>query len=201
MKLLVAKSLVFLAVACLGVQQAHACWLCVGSSDPPFCTTYFNDCSTGCLPCDGGCCASLRDNKKSSCSTVKRMAWQENTVKPETDKANHLKEFLAMADRGVFDGKIVYTHPDSTIAKGVMNLPVDHWKSFTQKVVMKGAPKDSRLDPKLQSEDKPQTILEIETKTGHKLVIHLVEESTMQKWQQAQPQSKSTKPTLEDNAL
>jgi hypothetical protein len=128
------------------------------------------------------------------------MAWQENTVKPETDKANHMKEFLALVDRGVFDGKIVYTHPDSTIAKGIMNLPVDHWKSFTEKVVMKGAQKDPRLDPKLQGEDKPQTILEIETKTGHKLVIHLVEESTMQKWQ-AQPQSKSTKPSLEDNAL
>lgn len=102
-----------------------------------------------------------------------------------------------MADRGVFDGKRVYMHPDSTIAKGIMNLPVDHWKSFTQKVVMKGGQQDPRLDPKLQSDDKPQTILEIETKTGHKLVIHLIDESAM-KESPNQPQSKSQKPTIED---
>jgi hypothetical protein len=217
MKQIVAKSLMFLAVSFLGVQLAHACCLCdsggsgypycaqtdfgaeicVGSGDPPFCQTYYNDCSTGCLPCYGGCCASLKDNKKGTCSTIKRMAWQEITPKRETDKSDHLKEFLAMADRGVFDGKIVYTHPDSTIAKGIMNLPVDHWKSFTQKVVMKGGQKEPALDPKLQSGAKPQTILEIETKTGHKLLIHLVEESTMTKWQN-QPQSKSQKQAIEE---
>lgn len=133
MKHILAQSLMFLVVACLGVQLAHACGLCdssggcpycaqaglgaefcVTTDSPPYCQTYYNDCSTGCKPCDGGCCASLREDKEGSCSTVKRMAWQESTIKPETDQSNHLKEFLAMADRGVFDGKRVYMHPDST---------------------------------------------------------------------------------------
>lgn len=205
-----------LVAACLGVQLAHACWLCdssggypccaqaglggefcVTSDSPPYCQTYYNDCSTGCIPCDGGCCASLREDNKGSCSAIKRMAWHESTIGPEIDKSNHLEEFLAMADRGAFDGKGIYMHPDSTVAKGIMNLPVDHWKSFTQKVVLKGGQKDPRLDPKLQGDDKPQTILEIETKTGHKLVIHLIDESSMMK-PQSQPQSKSQKPAIVD---
>lgn len=217
MKQIVAASLTLLVVSCLGVSLAHACWvcdssgygypscaqadfgaeICMGSSDPPYCQAFYNDCSTGCLPCPGGCCASLKDDKKGQCSTVKRMALQVSTARPEIDKADHLKEFLAMADRGAFDGKTVYTHPDSGIAKGIMSLPVDHWKSFTQKVVMKGGQKDPRLDPKLQSDGKPQTILEIETKTGHKLVIRLIDESKS-KDSQGQPQSKLRKPTLED---
>jgi len=200
MKHAVAKSLMLLVAACLGVQLAHACWLCDSSGGYPCCNqpdlTYYNDCSTGCIPCDGCCCASLREDNKGG-STVKRMAWQGSTIGPEIDKSDHLKEFLAMADRGVFDGKRVYMHPDGTIAKGIMNLPVDHWKSFIQKVVMRGGQKDPRLDTKLQSEDTPQTILEIETKTGHKLVIHLIDESTMKK-SQNQPQSKSQKPSIGD---
>jgi hypothetical protein len=172
--------------------------VCVTSSDPPFCETYFDDCSQGCQICGPGCCASLKDNKKGSCSTIKTMAWQGSTVKPDTlnsehDKQSHLKEFLAMADRGVFDRKIIYTHPDSSIAKGLMSLPVSHWKSFTQKVVLKGG-----QDKPIKAEQgRPQTILDLETKTGHKLVIHLVDESAM-KWQQRQPQSKLTTPSLED---
>lgn len=216
MKGMVAKSLVLLSLACLGVEVAHACWLCdssggypycaqaglggeirVSSSTSPYCQVYFNDCSTGCIVCPPGCCASLREGSKGACSTVKKMAWQESAAGPEVDKANHFQEFLAMADRGVFDGKIVYTHPDSGIAKGIMNLPIHHWKSFTEKVVMKGGQKDPRLDPKLQSQDRPQTILEIETKTGHKLVIHLVEESATEKGK-SQPQSKSRNPAIED---
>lgn len=173
---------------------------CITSSDPPYCQTRYDDCSSGCIPCDGGCCASLKDGKKSSCS-IKKTAWQSTTVqtppKREIDRADHLEDFLARADRGEFDGKTIYTHVDNTVVKGLMNLPLDHWKSFTQKIVMKGQQKDPHLSPQLQSEDRPQTILEIETKTGHKLVIHLIDESAIQKMQN-QPQSKSEKPAIRD---
>lgn len=184
----------FLVVTFMGVQLAHACWVRDSGDSPPYCQAYYNG-STGYIPCGSGCCGNLRDYRKGSSSAIRRIAWQES-AKPETDKSDHLKEFLAMADRGAFDGKKVYMHPDSTIAKGIMNLPVDHWKSFTQKVVLKGGQQNARLDPKLQGEDKPQTILEIETKTGHKLEIHLIDESTM-KQSQNQPQSKSLKPSIE----
>ena len=224
MKHIAAKLLVFLAFACLSVELAHACYICgfdsgggypscyvvglgaevcVGSSDPPFCTTYFNDCCNdgsggcGCTPCGGGCCASLKNNKKGSCSTLKRMALQEGTNKPETSKPDHLKEFLAMVESGAFDGKTVYMDASGTIAKGISNLPLDHWKSFTQKVVMKGWQKDPRLDPKLQAEGTPQVLLEVETKTGHKFVIHLTDDSTIKKALNQQ-QSKSKQPSIDD---
>jgi hypothetical protein len=216
MKQTVLKSLVFVAFAGLSIQLAHACWICgggdgggypscapvglgaevcVGSSDPPYCTTYFNDCCNdgsggcGCIPCDGGCCASLKNNKSGSCSTFKRMALQEGT-KTEASGPDHLKEFLEMADNGAFDGKTVYLDASGPIAKGILNLPLDHWKSFTQKTVLKGSQKDPRLDPKLQPEGTPQVLLEVETRAGHKFVIHLVDDSTIKK-ALSQQQSKS----------
>jgi hypothetical protein len=109
------------------------------------------------------------------------MALQEGTITPETSKPDHLKEFLAMAESGAFDGKTVYMDASGTIAKGMLNLPLDHWKSFTQRVVMKGWEKDPRLDPKLQRDGTPQVLLEVETKTGHKFVVHLTDDSTIKR--------------------
>ncbi len=226
MKHIVAKSLMFLIFA-LSVQLAHACWICdtsnipypscgvvglgaefcIQSSDPPFCSTAYNDCcddgsgGCGCIPCGGGCCADLKNNKKGSCSAViKRMALQEGTIEPETSKPDHLKEFLAMAESGAFDGKTIYMDASSTIAKGIMNLPLDHWKSFTQKVVMKGWQKDPRLDSRVQRDGTPQVILEVETKTGHKFVIHLVDDAAVKKVLKQQ-QSNSQQPSIKDKLL
>jgi hypothetical protein len=175
--------------------------VCVTLSDPPFCETYFNDCSSGCIPCPGGCCASLKDHKQESCQ-VKKMSWQESgTINPQP-RTDHLQEFLDMVEKGVFDKKIIYTSPSSSIGKGLMDLPVDHWKSF--KVVMKGA-EDYGIKPAKKLADKPQTVLEIETKSGHKLVVHLVGDSTMKKLQKSpQPHSQpdpTQNPAMKDKSL
>lgn len=223
MKHIVAVSLAFLFFTCLSVRPAHACFICgsggggypscavvgagaeacVTSSDPPYCSTYFDDCCNdggggcGCVPCNGGCCASLQDNRKGSFPTVKRMALQEIAVKPEASKPDHLKEFLAMAESGAFDGKTVNLDASGTIARGILNLPLDHWKSFTHQVVMKGWQKDPRLDPKVQSDSTPQELLQVETKTGHRFVIHLISDSAIKK-ALVQQQSKSQQPGVRD---
>ena len=56
-----------------------------------------------------------------------------------------------MANSGAFDGKTVYMDASGAIAKGILNLPLDHWKSFAQRVVMKGGQKDPKLDPKVRA--------------------------------------------------
>jgi len=196
MKQTVAKSLVFLIFACLTRAEA-----CAGSSDFPYFATHFNDCCNGSGDCgrvlsDASACVSPENNKKPSCPTVKKIALQEGTTKPETSEPNHLKEFLAMAESGAFEGKTVYLDSSGTLARGIFNLPLDHWKSFTQRVVMKGWQKDPRLDPKLQRDGIPQVLLDVETKTGHKFVIHLTDDSTIKKALNQQ-QSKSQQPSIE----
>ncbi len=61
-----------------------------------------------------------------------------------------------MMEKGAFDGKVVYIGSDNPIMKGIMQMPVNHWKSFTQKVVMQGWKQDPRLDPKLQKQGTPR---------------------------------------------
>jgi hypothetical protein len=180
MKHIVAKTLVFLIFACLSIQLAHACY--IGATDG----------HGGYPSCD--------IVGVGACSAVKRMALQEGTIEPETSKPDHLKEFLAMAESGAFDGKTIYMDASSTIAKGIMNLPLDHWKSFTQKVVMKGWQKDPRLDSRVQRDGTPQVILEVETKTGHKFVIHLVDDAAVKKVLKQQ-QSNSQQPSIKDKLL
>lgn len=214
----------FLVAALLSsVKPAHACWIggsdggypscmvvgagsqiCATTDYPPYCQANWNDCCNdggggcGCIPCGGGCCASLKSDKQTSCATIKKMAWvQESTTEPDANKPNHLKEFLAMADRGEFDGKTIYMDDSGPIAKGILNLPLDHWKSFTQQVVMKGWKKDPRLDLRVQHDGTPQILLQVETKTGHKFTIHLVTDSAI-KGAINQPQSKSQQPNLND---
>jgi hypothetical protein len=220
MKQIVSKSLMFLFVACMGlagVQLAHACYqctsgganpectpgfsagaeICVQSSDPPFCTPEDNDCcqgTCGCEPCNGGCCASLKGDNKHSCAAIRRMA-QETTapIPPEVDKVDHLKDFLANADRGKFDGKLIFMHKDGRVANELMKLPLDQWKSFTERIVLKGEP---HISPGQGDDSKPKTVLEIETKTGHKVVILLQDEVPI-KDAPEQPQAKSQKPNIE----
>jgi hypothetical protein len=208
MRQIALRSLIFLVAAACSVQLADACYICGGGGgggypscqvtglgaedcatlpDPPYCQTFFNDCCNdggggcGCTPCDGGCCASLKNGQKSSCPTLKRMALQEVPIQPGPDKPNHVKEFLAMVESGKFDGQTVYMDASGTLAKGILNIPLDYWKSFTQKVVMKGWQKDPRLDPRVQHNGEPQILLEVETKTGHKFVIHLITDSEIKR--------------------
>lgn len=202
------RSLMCLVVAACSIQIAQACYIygggggggypsceavgvgaedCATLPDPPYCQTYFNDCCNdgsggcGCTECGDGCRASLKNDKRGSCSTLKRMALQERTLHTQTSKPDHLKEFLAMAESGKFDGQMVYMDASGTLAKGILNLPLDHWKLFTQQVVMKGWQKDPRLDPRLQQDGEPQIILQVETKTGHKFIIHLITDSAIRK--------------------
>ncbi|HXY78780.1 MAG TPA: hypothetical protein VEH47_08195 [Candidatus Acidoferrales bacterium] len=159
--------------ACQGAE------FCIISSDPPYCETRYDDCGPcePCLQCGPGCCASSK-NGKTKCGLKKTALALDGAPRAPTD---HLSEFLADADAGVFDGKKIYMSLGSPLAKQLLEVPVSHWKSFTQKVVLKGWQPDKGLDPKLQKEGTPQILLEIETKTGHKLVIHLVDVPPMKK--------------------
>lgn len=68
---------------------------------------------------------------------------------------DHFNEFMALIEKGKFDDKVVNMGSDNPIAERLMEMPVDHWKSFTQ------------------NKDGNQTLLDIETKTGHKFTMRL----------------------------
>ena len=206
MRLKLLPVLLGLAVMCLNVQLAHACWhcasgggypscqgfsvgaeVCVTSDDPPYCSTYFNDCYQQCLRCDPGCCAGFKGGKGGPCSKVVRIAFPQD-AKPDGQYHDHFQEFLDMVEKGAFDGKTIYTDSISSIGKGLLNTPVDHWRSFSQEVVLKGG-KDK---PANVEKGKPMRILHIETKTGHKLTVHLADPATMQRMRQGSSQPTPT---------
>ncbi len=94
---------------------------------------------------------------------------------------DHSQEFLDLIEKGALDGKVVYMDSDNPIMKTIMQMPVDHWKSFSQKVVLTGWKQDARLDPKVQKEGTPQVLIEVETKTGHKFTIHTIKSEDVKK--------------------
>lgn len=82
------------------------------------------------------------------------------------------KEFMVLVEQGKFDGLTVYMGHDNPILKGIMETPVDQWKSFEKRTILVGWKQDKHLDPTLQKPGTPQILIEVKTKTGHKFTIH-----------------------------
>jgi hypothetical protein len=216
----------FLGVCCFNARIARACYICgggggggypscmvvsggaevcVGQSQPPFCSTYYNDCCQGCgcaEDCGGPyCCVGGKsiDGKKKACPSLKKSAFQlsgDGVTLPQPQQKryqDHFQDFLALVEKGEFDGKVVYIHSDNPIMKGIMQMPVSHWKSFSQKVVLQGWKQDPRLDPKVQKKGTPQVLIEVETKTGHNFTIHVTNVEDVKK---ALDNSKDAPPQL-----
>jgi len=176
------------------MQAAGGAEGCVGYSQPPYCSTFGSSC---CQNCGCGnytyscgypyCCAKETDPKK-NCTKLKKMAFQISPNKSELPQNKRYdkdtsKQFLDMLEQGTFDkpGTVVYLPHDGPIMKALMQTSVDHWKKFSQTTTLQGAQKDVRLDSKYQTPGTPQVFINIETKTGHKVTIHVIKNPEPQK--------------------
>jgi hypothetical protein len=114
-------------------------------------------------------------------------------VAQETQSPDHFKDFLNLVEQGKFDKATIYTDTNSSIGRGLLNTPVSHWKSFTQKQVLK----DDNIKRTPDEVGRPLRILEIETKTGHKITVHLVDQGAIKKMRE-HSQAQAHTPSLAD---